>query len=60
MRAGIIWLAVGLGIGAFGFVIGFDEADAFHPLLGIGAIPAIIGLAYIVLSFFNPNKAKQP
>lgn len=60
MRTGIIWLAVGLGIGAFGFVIGFDEADAFHPLLGIGAIPAIIGLAYIVLSFFNPNKAKQP
>ena len=44
--------------GAFGFVVGFDEADAFHPLLGIGAIPAIIGLAYIVLSFFNPNKAR--
>lgn len=60
MRTGIIWLAVGLGIGAFGFVIGFDESDAFHPLLGIGSIPAIIGLAYIVLSFFNPNKAKQP
>ena len=60
LRAGILWLAAGLGIAAFGFMIGFDEADAFHPIAGIAAIPGIIGLAYIVLSFFNPNKAKQP
>lgn len=58
VRAGVIWLAIGLGIGAFGFIIGFTESDAFHPILGIGAIPAIIGLAYIILSFVNPNKGK--
>jgi len=60
MRTGIIWLAVGLGLAAFGFVIGYQEADAFHPTLGIAVIPSVIGLAYIALSFFNPNKAKQP
>lgn len=59
LRAGVIWLAIGLGIAAFGFMIGFEEADAFHPLIGIGMIPGIIGLAYIVLSFFNPNKGKK-
>ena len=60
IRTGIIWLAVGLGIAGFGFMIGFEDADAFHPMLAIAAIPTVIGLAYIALSFFNPNKAKQP
>lgn len=60
MRTGIIWLAVGLGLAAFGYVIGFEEADAFHPTVGLAVIPSVIGLAYIALSFFNPNKAKQP
>lgn len=60
LRTGVLWLAVGLGLGAFGFMVGYEEADAFQPLVGIASIPAIIGLAYIVLSFFNPNKFKQP
>jgi uncharacterized protein involved in outer membrane biogenesis len=29
-------------------------------MLALGGIPIIIGVAYVVLSFFNPNKAKQP
>jgi len=60
MRAGVIWVAIGLGFAAFGFFIGFEAEEAFHPFLGIAAIPTIIGLAYIALSFFNANKAKQP
>ncbi|MBI5939145.1 MAG: hypothetical protein HY859_01830 [Caulobacterales bacterium] len=60
LRAGVIWLAVGLGIAAFGYMVGFEDSDAFQPLVGIGSIPAIIGLAYIALSFVNPNKFKQP
>ena len=60
IRTGIIWIAVGLGVCLFGFMIGFEEADAFHPMLALGGIPIIIGAAYVVLSFFNPNKAKQP
>ena len=60
LRTGVIWLAVGLGIAAFGYMVGYEEADAFQPLVGIASIPAIIGLAYIALSFVNPNKFKQP
>ncbi len=59
MRTGVIWVAVGLGVGVLGFMIGYQEAEAFHPILGFAAIPVIIGLAYVVLSFFNPNKGKQ-
>lgn len=59
IRTGVIWVAVGLGLGVLGFMIGYHEAEAFHPILGFAAIPVIIGLAYIVLSFFNPNKGKQ-
>jgi hypothetical protein len=59
IRTGIIWIAVGLGIGVLGFMIGYQEAEAFHPILGFAAIPVIIGAAYVVLSFFNPNKGKQ-
>lgn len=59
IRVGVVWVAIGLGIGAFGFILGYQEADAFHPMLGIASIPTIIGLAFIVLSFFNPNKGKS-
>jgi hypothetical protein len=60
LRTGIIWVAVGIGIATFGYFVSYEEAEAFHPMLGMGAIPAVVGLTYIVLSFFNPNKSKQP
>ncbi|MDP1632056.1 MAG: DUF6249 domain-containing protein [Caulobacter sp.] len=60
IRTGIIWVAVAAGVGVLAFMAGFEDVDAFHPILGVAAIPGIIGLAYIALSFFNPNKAKQP
>lgn len=61
LRRGVIWLAVGIGIAAFGFLsdLGWDHHDfdqIGNGLLGVAAIPATIGLAFIVLSFFNPNK----
>ena len=34
------------------FIHGSGDFDGF----GIASIPAVIGVAYIVLSFFNPNK----
>lgn len=58
LRSGIIWLAVGLGVGLVGFIMGYVHEAAFHPILAVGAIPVVIGLAYILLSFINPNKAK--
>ena len=63
IRRGVLWLATGLGVGAFSLVtgwgLGWDRdfgGRADTSLLGIAAIPVTIGLAYIVLSFFNPNK----
>ena len=58
LRTGVIWLAVGIGVGIFGGFIGHQEAEAFHPLIGIASIPAVIGVGFIVLSLFNPNKGK--
>jgi hypothetical protein len=57
LRAGMIWLAAGLGVIIFGFAIGFEDGDAVYPLMGLGAIPLLIGVAMILLSFFNPNKS---
>ncbi len=51
LRLGLIWLAVGVGCGAFGFILG--EEEAVRPFLAIGAFPFIIGLAYLVIHWFN-------
>lgn len=47
LRRGVVLVAVGLGIGAFGFLVGED--DAVGPLMGIGSIPLLIGLALTAL-----------
>lgn len=64
IRRGVIWLATGIGIAAFGAVNDIpwgndgwgDGPDFGGGLLGIACIPITIGLAFIVLSFFNKNK----
>lgn len=67
IRSGIIWLASGIGIAAFSAIsdatwtqndgpFSSDAPFAGGPLLGFAAIPITIGLAFIVLSFFNKNK----
>lgn len=60
LRKGIIWLAVGIGIAAFGVVSDMGgngwNGGVDNGLLGIACIPVTIGLAFIVLSFFNKNK----
>jgi hypothetical protein len=62
IRRGIIWLAIGVGIAAFSLInsMGWSN-DGWRDnvgdgMLGIAAIPVTIGLAFIVLSFFNKNK----
>lgn len=55
LRVGVIWLAIGIGIAlatSLGVVHGDGDFDGF----GIAALPGMIGIAFIVLSFFNPNK----
>ncbi len=67
IRRGVIWLASGIGIAAFSAIsdatwnhndgpFSSDAPFAGGPLLGFAAIPITIGLAFIVLSFFNKNK----
>ncbi len=62
IRRGIIWLAVGVGIGAFRVINGMGwgndgwENRVGNGTLGFAAIPITIGLAFIVLSFFNKTK----
>lgn len=62
LRTGIIWLAVGLGLALFSVLNDFHvsgdgvDVDFGGGLLGIAAIPTVIGLAFIALSFFNKNK----
>ena len=61
LRRGVIWLAAGIGIAAFSYIsaLSWDDQDitgAMTGMMGFAAIPATIGLAFIVLSFFNPNK----
>ncbi|MFT4955669.1 MAG: hypothetical protein ACI8U3_002066 [Brevundimonas sp.] len=58
MRIGVIWLAVALGLTVMGWSLGFVDGDneIFYVMSGIASIPGFIGLAFIVLSFFNKNK----
>ena len=60
IRRGIIWLAVGIGLAAFSVISDWNgnewNGGMDNGLLGISAIPITIGLAFIVLSFFNKNK----
>jgi hypothetical protein len=56
IRRGVIWLASGIGIAAFSVVSelgGNFNGNLDSGLLGISCSPVTIGLAFIVLSFFN-------
>ena len=56
LRVGVILLAVSLGVALFGYMVSFAEMDSFYPIAGSAAVPGMIGLAFIILSFFNKNK----
>lgn len=59
IRRGVMWMATGIGIGLFGVLndmgSGWDR-DFGDGLLGVAAIPLTIGVAFIILSFFNKNR----
>ena len=66
IRRGVIWLAVGLGMVLFSVIdrLNWGSSDSWDGpvhfggdgLMAVSAIPITIGLAFIVLSFFNKNK----
>ena len=53
LRIGAVSVALGLGIAAFGYLLG--EEDAVRPMIAIGNIPFLIGLALIGLWKFAPR-----
>lgn len=56
LRTGIIWLGVGVGLGAMGWALSFEDPDATLPLVGIACFPVFIGLAFIAMSFLNRGR----
>ena len=52
LRLGIIWVAVAIGLVAFGFGIP-DEDDVARIFAGIAALPMFLGFAYLILHKFS-------
>ena len=60
MVAGGVTLAAGLGLPIMGYFIGRGGEDgAFYPLLGVGSMVSLIGLAFLVLSAVVRSRQAQ-
>lgn len=49
LRLGVIWIAIGFALVAFGFGIPDRERDATEIFLGLSAFPFAMGIAYLIL-----------
>ena len=56
MRIGVILLFVAGGVALTGVALGQINDNAMFGTVSGAAVPGMIGLAFIILSFFNPNK----
>jgi len=56
LRTGVIMLAVALGIGLTFAILGYNYDEDIFGFGAWAAIPGTIGVAFIILSFFNKNK----
>jgi hypothetical protein len=56
LRSGVIWLAVGLGVAFFGWMVGFEQDDAVYPIIGMASIPALVGVALIILGLLGRGR----
>jgi hypothetical protein len=57
LRAGVIWLAIAAGIATLGWMGRDVGGEGPQMLLGLAAIPGFLGLAFVILSFFNKTRA---
>ena len=55
LRRGVIGVGLGIGLGVFGLLVG--EPDAVRPMLAVGMVPLLLGLAYLILWRLNGDKA---
>ena len=56
LRSGVIWLAVGIGLAIFGYMAGYEEEEARYVLTGMAAVPALVGVALIVLGVLGRDR----
>jgi hypothetical protein len=54
LRFGVIAIAIGVAIASFGWIIG--EPDAAWPLMGVGNLPFLVGVAMLLLWKFAPRE----
>ena len=59
LRIGVILLSIAAGVALTGVALGGINDNAMFGTVSGAAIPGMIGLAFILLSFFNPNKNPQ-
>lgn len=56
MRIGVILLFVAGGVALTALALGRINDYAMYGTLAGSAVPGAVGLAFVILSFFNPNK----
>ena len=57
LRVALVWLALALGLGVFGFVFPEYEEELQKIFLGIAAFPFFIGTAYFVMWRFTEKQS---
>jgi hypothetical protein len=55
-RAGMVSLAVGLGVCILGVLLGQDKSHLLYPILGGGSIAVLIGIALIINDRINYDR----
>ena len=52
ITGGIVMLSIGVGLAVMGWFISLDQPGAFHPMLGVGSLVGLIGVALLIASRF--------
>jgi hypothetical protein len=52
ITGGLVMVCVGVGLAVMGWFISLDKPEAFHPMLGVGSLVGLIGVALLVSSAF--------
>lgn len=56
IRIGVMLIAAAAGIAGCGAILGYFAEEAAYAVGAFAAIPGAIGLAFVILSFFNKNR----